>query len=375
MNAVNWRTVMWCGCASLAASSACSRVDVYAITETRVNDETSKSSSDDGDSTALDADVGTNSPSSADASPNHSAPSPTQAASSESGRLSSASEPTSIEPTSTSSDGSVPPARDCSFATIAAGDHEFTIDVNGTARSYVLHVPSTYDGTQEVPLIVDFHGMGGTGESELGQSPYPPVTDPEGVIIAFPDGMQGPLGTAWNLGPCCVEDVDDVAFAKALVAHALERACIDPRRVYAVGVLTGGGLVNTLACEAADVFAAAAPAAFDLVEETANACAPARPITVISFRGTDDTRVPYQGGPSSVVPGMPITFLGAVGSFARWADINGCTEGPSEQDVDGCTSYSGCDEGVEVVLCTKPGGHSEPGDARIAWPVLKRHSL
>ena len=35
---------------------------------------------------------------------------------------------------------------------------------------------------------------------------------------------------------------------------------------------------------------------------------------MISFRGTADTLVPYAGGSSSVVPGMPVTFLGAEGS-------------------------------------------------------------
>src|SRR5690606_22861493 len=103
-------------------------------------------------------------------------------------------------------------------------------------------------------------------------------------------------------------DVDDVAFANALVTDIQETACIDPDRVYAVGVLSGGGMVYHLACESADVFAAVAPSAFDLLQETSGACSPSRPISVISFRGTADARVPYSGGPSSLVPGMPITF-------------------------------------------------------------------
>ena len=142
-----------------------------------------------------------------------------------------------------------------------------------------------------------------------------------------------------------------------------------------VGVLTGGGMVNTLACEAADIFAAVAPAAFDLLEETVNDCAPSRPISVVSFRGTADTRVPYAGGASALVPGMPITFLGAQATFDRWAQINRCTGAKSPEDASGCASYSGCADGVEVILCTKQGGREEPGDASIAWPVLKRHSL
>jgi polyhydroxybutyrate depolymerase len=256
-----------------------------------------------------------------------------------------------------------------------AGDTSRTVQVGSVTRSYVLHIPPAYDGNEPVPLVVDFHGIGVTGWGELSSSPYPAVTDPEGVLMAFPDGMTGPIGTAWNMGPCCVADVDDFAFARALVADIESIACIDPDRIYAVGVLTGGGMVHHLACHAADVFAAVAPAAFDLLEETVDHCRPSRPITVISFRGTADARVAYEGGYSSLVPGMPITFLGAEATFERWARIDGCTGGPSEADSNGCSSYSGCPAGVEVILCTEEGGAEEPGDAEVAWPVLRRHSL
>ncbi len=239
----------------------------------------------------------------------------------------------------------------------------------------MLHVPSTYDGMTRVPLVVDFHGIGSSGWGELADSPYPGVTDPEGVIVAFPDGLSGPVGTAWNLGPCCVEEADDLGFARTLVTEIQATACIDPSRIYAVGVLTGAGMAYSLACQAADVFAAVAPAAFDLLEETVDDCSPSRPVTVISFRGTATTRVPYEGGTSSLVPGMPVTFLGAVASFERWAQIDGCTGAPSQPDASGCSSYTGCAGGAEVVLCTAEGGGLEPGDASVAWPVLKRHSL
>ncbi len=267
------------------------------------------------------------------------------------------------------------PTGTCPPGGLVPGDTSRTVRVGATTRSYVLHVPEANDPTRPTPLIVDFHGIGSTGLDQLTSSPYPPITDPDGVIMAFPDGMSGPLGSAWNMGPCCVAGVDDVAFARALVADVQSIACIDPRRVYAVGVLTGGGMVYHLACEAAEVFAAVAPAAFDLIEETVDDCRPSRPITVISFRGTADTRVPYEGGASSLVPGMPITFLGAEASLQRWAAIDGCMGPESEDDENGCTSYSGCSAGVEVVLCTKDGGREDPGDPTIAWPALKRHSL
>jgi polyhydroxybutyrate depolymerase len=226
-----------------------------------------------------------------------------------------------------------------------------------------------------VPLVVDFHAIGDSGSSELQSSPYPAVTDREGAIMAFPDGLKGPAGSAWNVGPCCVANVDDVAFARAIVSRVQSIACIDSQRVYAVGVATGGGMAYSLACHAADVFAAVAPAGFDLLEENVADCAPSRPISVISFRGTADMRVPYAGGASSLVPGMPVTFLGAQGTFEKWAEIDHCTGSASPEDSHGCASYSGCADNVDVTLCTQQGGSGGPGDATIAWPVLLRHTL
>ncbi|HEX2877018.1 MAG TPA: PHB depolymerase family esterase [Polyangiaceae bacterium] len=263
----------------------------------------------------------------------------------------------------------------CPATVLKAGDTNETVDVGGTSRSYVLHVPAKYDGKSAVPLIVDFHPLGGSGPSEKSGSPYPAQTDSEGVIMAFPSGKSGPSGGAWNVGPCCVANTDDVAFAKALVNKVKAAACIDPKRVYAVGFSMGGGMSHYLACHASDVFAAVAPAAFDLLKENIDDCKPKRPISVVSFRGTGDSIVPYAGGYSAVVQGMPINFLGAKTTAQKWADMNQCSGAASAEDAKGCSSYSGCKDGVDVVLCTKQGGGHEAGNASVAWPILKKHVL
>ena len=264
--------------------------------------------------------------------------------------------------------------RTCPTTTLKAGNTTATVQVGTTNRTYVLHVPTAYNGTKPVPLIVDFHAIGGSGSGERAGSSYPDLVDAEGVIMAFPNGLSGPLGSAWNVGPCCVANVDDVAFAKALVAQVKVTACIDPQRVYAVGTSMGGGMAYHLACHAADVFAAIAPTAFDMTEESAPGCQPPRPVTVISFRGTADNIVPYAGGPSSFVPGMPVNFLGAKGTFDKWAEIDRCPGTAGPEDSNGCAHYANCQDGVEVILCTKVGGGQEVGNAGLAWSVLGKHT-
>ena len=140
-------------------------------------------------------------------------------------------------------------------------------------------------------------------------------------------------------------------------------ACIDPKRVYAVGFSMGGGMSEFLACVANDLFAAAAPQSFDLLTGNETFCA-GRPISVISFRSTNDTLVNYTGGTSAVVTGMTIDFLGAVGTFQYWAKFDSCTDTPAAADSHNCQYYKSCKGGVQLGLCTMNTGHAY-GDATI----------
>ncbi|WP_437732481.1 alpha/beta hydrolase family esterase [Sorangium sp. So ce1335] len=261
----------------------------------------------------------------------------------------------------------------CPATTLALGDNDRTVTVGDGTRSYVVRLPASYTGASPMPLVLDFHTFGGTPAAEAEASGYRELAEREGFLVAWPQGIDG----AWNIGPCCTtsRDVDDVGFARALVQQVQAEACVDVKRVYAVGVANGGGMAYHLACNAADLVAGVAPSAFDLLAASEQPCQPARPVTAISFRGTADVLVPYEGGPQQAPNGADITFLGAVGTFERWAELNECTGAPSAADSNGCSTTSSCAGGVEVTLCTEQGGGMAWGSPEIGWATLKRHSL
>ena len=193
--------------------------------------------------------------------------------------------------------------------------------------------------------------------------------------MAFPSGLAGPSGAAWNVGPCCVANVDDVAFARALVAQVSATACIDPKRVYAAGFSMGGGMAHYLACHAADVFAAVAPSSFDLLQENVGDCQPRAP--------DHGDLLPRQRGHAgavrrrtlAVVPGMPVTFLGAQATFQKWADdrsVHRLAVGARRQRLLDLRQLPGRRRGGAV---HEAGRRQGQGNAGIAWPVLKRHPL
>jgi polyhydroxybutyrate depolymerase len=262
----------------------------------------------------------------------------------------------------------------CPETSLVLGDNEGALQVGDTARTYVVRLPANYAGTTPVPLVLDFHGLGESPAVEAANSGYLELAEQEGFVVAWPQGIED----SWNIGPCCTtEAVDDVGFARALVGQIQQDACIDAKRIYATGYVMGGGLALYLGCNAADVFAGVACSGFDLLVESEAPCQPVRPITEISFRGTEDPVMPYEGGTGSPPNGLDVTVttLGAVGTFERWAELNQCTGSPSAADSNGCSTYSQCQDGVEVVLCTTEGGGVDWGSAEIAWNVLQARPL
>ena len=134
-----------------------------------------------------------------------------------------------------------------------------------------------------------------------------------------------------------------------------------------------------LACKEAEIFASIAASSMDMFVDSELTCEPSRPVSEISFRGTADTVVPYAGGTSSP-PGHPEftnDLLGATGTFEKWASLDQCTGSPSAEDANGCSTYSTCQDGTQVTLCTIQGGQvgQVVGDANLAWQVLNAHPM
>lgn len=245
----------------------------------------------------------------------------------------------------------------CQDGTLDMNLDHVDLEFGGLARSYELHVPAEYDGTTPMPLVVNFHGLTSFGEQQASFSNMSATADERGFIVAYPNGTEN----SWNAGTCCpsatTHNIDDVGFARAVVEDISSRGCIDSSRVYATGMSNGGFLTHRLACEAADIFAAAAPVAAVLLIDP-EACTPSRPISIIHFHGTADSLVPYAGGGVFSFPSAAETHTG-------WAARNGC-EGPSEVTVEQgtatCETFDQCDAGVNVTLCTLEGeGHCWPG--------------
>lgn len=252
----------------------------------------------------------------------------------------------------------------------APGTQTWTVHSGGVARSVRVHVPPGYDHRQPTPVVLGFHGLGSNAGQQAALSRMDAKSDAAGFLAIYPEGTGDT--PSWNAGACCGEatqqDVADVAFVRDLVAIARERLCVDDDRVFATGMSNGGFLSHRLACELADRVAAVAPVA-GVIGVTS--CSPSRPVSVMHFHGTADTLVPYTGSPLLGFPGVMTTAT-------EWAVRNGCDATPASESVAPdvrCDTWSGCDAGTEVTLCTvEGGGHTWPGGTPLPFGVTSGYS-
>jgi polyhydroxybutyrate depolymerase len=250
------------------------------------------------------------------------------------------------------------PASPCASRTGEPGQTVIQLSHGDRDRSYVLYVPQGYDASRPLPLVLNFHGYTSSPATQLVFSGLGARADTQGFILALPEGV----ATSWNSGNCCADaytnGVDDVGFARAVVADISSKLCVDEERIYATGMSNGGMFAQRLACDAADMFAAIAPVAGVLTLKPEE-CNPVRPISVMHYHGSADPIVQFTGGGIG-------TTIPVADSMAFWVAKNGCESKPAESFRQGdahCDSYPGCRDGVEVTLCTiDGGGHCWPGN-------------
>lgn len=271
-----------------------------------------------------------------------------------------------------------------------------TLRVAEDERSFLVHVPKGYGEAKRYPLVVAMHQFTDTPKGTESLTGFSELADAEGFFVVYPKGIM----RGWNAG--MRESPNDVAFIEALIDEMARKYSIDSTRIYACGLSAGGMMAQWLACRT-DRFAAVAALAGSLTTGATANCSNTKPTPVLLMHGTEDTVVPYAGGETYAGPGMRPVFLSAEAGAQYWADHNGCTGAPQQEELapretadDGrVIKYTyPCTAAAEVLRYeVRGGGHTWPGrknwypafivgptSAQIdataeIWAFFKRHAL
>jgi len=239
-----------------------------------------------------------------------------------------------------------------------------SVRVDGRERTYLIDLPPQYDGRTPLPVVVVFHGGGGRAESTRTQTHMSDAGRANGFIVVYPNGtgrMRDRLLT-WNTGSCCGyarnNNVNDVAFVRAMLDSIQRFYKVDAKRIYATGLSNGGMMSHLMGCALSDRFAAIAPVSGELSVP----CKPTNPVSVLIIHGTADKNLPYDGGPGERAlerhDVKPVQF-----AVESWMGFDRCATKPSVVSTADLvhTTYAKCDDGTSVELYKIIGGPH-------AWP-------
>jgi polyhydroxybutyrate depolymerase len=171
-----------------------------------------------------------------------------------------------------------------------------TIIHDGINREYVLYIPNSYDGTSAVPLMLNFHGFGGSASDYMNYADMRSVAESDTFILVYPQGSCSDGSSHWN--PCPVggdnkSTADDIGFVESMINEISSQYNVDMERIYAAGYSNGGMMAYGLANYKSDLIAAVASVSGVMLDCTGPT---SHPMPVVHLHGTSDGVLPYNGG-------------------------------------------------------------------------------
>lgn len=250
----------------------------------------------------------------------------------------------------------------------------------GLSRTFNIYVPSSFDKSVQLALVIALHGRGvdGKGMIAITRGGFDRLAEKDGFLVVYPDGIE----LNWNDGRkdeeaddrAHRENIDDVGFITAIIDFMVRDYNADPRRVYVTGISNGAIMAYRLACELSQKVVAIAPVDGNIPLLFIPECSPSRHVPVLAINNVDDPVVPFEGG--EIYGRHGTKMLGRVlsvdQSIAYWVEKNGCsplpvvTEEPDRDPSDGTRVtrkvYLNENDGTEVILyAVEGGGHTWPG--------------
>ena len=65
---------------------------------------------------------------------------------------------------------------------------------DGEERNFIYYVPSSWDASQDYPLLIVLHGLTQSGNGIMNITGFNEIADANNVVVCYPDG----LNASWN---------------------------------------------------------------------------------------------------------------------------------------------------------------------------------
>jgi poly(3-hydroxybutyrate) depolymerase len=234
----------------------------------------------------------------------------------------------------------VPSAACAAGAMVPGPDGNQTIMATGKNRTFIIRMPTGYDGKRALPILFAFHGAGG-GASAFESGTFSSVSRmaADKAVRLFPQAYGG---NTWSR-----DENDDVLFMDAIIKWLETKVCYDKARVFASGQSSGAYFSHRFACDRGAVVRAVATNSGGERAERALDC-----------------KIPISAWLSNGASDNPGHVRGTQRARDVWLKLAGCSmTGAMPTTPSPCVAYPGCRDGYAVHYCQHPGGHAFPGYA------------
>lgn len=220
----------------------------------------------------------------------------------------------------------------CNCEQESAGIESFVFD--GLTRNYALWVPEIYDPATPTPVLVVLHGKDQSLDDIQFVTQFNELSNEYGFLAVYPEAYQN----NWNDGravagiPAYDQNVNDVAFVRAVLERVAAEHNVDAKHLYICGFSNGAMMAQRIAFEQPEIYAAMAAVAGTIPENVADAGPPAVPIPVCMIHGREDGLVPWDGG--VLYPSDPQgVALSVPDSVGYWVAADQCPEPPASEQL------------------------------------------
>ncbi len=218
----------------------------------------------------------------------------------------------------------------------------------GVTDTWAEYVPTTYDGSHPVPLVVVNHAGGSNAEVQFDETSWAIIAEQEGLICVYPNAIvpgvwlgnpeartdesgrprnpimdlaESPTGTV-------PPETHDIAFVCALIEEMKQKYNIDAGRIYMQGMSMGDIMTMQFSRIHGDLLAGAANAAGPspeqvLFTEDGQLKGFKAPVPVYQSRGELDSGA-INGGYSGTLDRWHINAV----NRKFWCEVNGCKNPP-----------------------------------------------
>lgn len=228
----------------------------------------------------------------------------------------------------------------------------------GNNRTYIIHIPPSYNGSANVPMVLNLHGYNSTATQQQFYAMLDNISDTAGFIVVYPDAVNSVWDTVF-----VNSTIDDVGFLSALIDTVSKNYKIDSLRIYSTGLSMGGFMTYRLGCELSNRIAAIASVAGPMITPFFPEYDITPSMPVLHIHGTSDSTILFDGGDTWPPVDTVIQYF---------INKNNCTPIPDTlnfQDINSSDSsivtkyhFGFCDDSTEVVFYKVfNGGHTWPG--------------